>query len=382
MNHLRGNYERVGEWERGREGDKARDFPVAPSPFLPLSPSLSRFRRGFSAVELLVVIGILLVLISIFVPYLLKIRESDHRVACANNLNQIRTVLNQYAMMNAGNYPRVVYDVERNPNGYTCFTGADGGDPFAPQSAVQANDVTASLWLLARMKLIEPRAFMCPSTNDIADSLDNSRRGNFRGPANLSYSYASPFSAAPSYRLNDTRRSEFAVMADKNPGVDEGRSNAAGPAMDAPPLSLAVANSNNHRKAGQNVLYADGHINFQATPYCGMDRDNIYTALASQPLLKDQTLAKNGTGVTGRGVGPAWEFDSYLVPTATDGMEAPSAPATTAPATTVPATHPPTFPTTMPEPSATTPTVPTVPAPATQPPPTTTTPVTLPATAP
>src|SRR6185436_10122564 len=103
---------------------------------------------------------------------------------------------------------------------------------------------------------------------DSADPIDDAGgravsvdlRGNFRGPDSLSYSYASPFSAAPGYRLNDTQRSGFAVMSDKNPGNSDSRNNAAGVPFGAPPLEFSVANSPNHGRAGQNVLYADGHV--------------------------------------------------------------------------------------------------------------------------
>jgi prepilin-type processing-associated H-X9-DG protein len=315
---------------------------------------------------LLVVIGILLVLVSIFVPYLLKIREADHRVACANNLGAIRAALNQYAMLNNGNYPRVVYDAEHSPNGYTCYTGVNGGNPFSAGSAVKPNDVSASLWLLVRLQLAQPRQFICPSTNDAADPIQDALgqdaqalavRGNFRDPTTLSYSYASPFSSAPGYHLNDTRRAEFAVMADKNPGDAGAQSNAAGPPFDAAPLQMSVANSDNHGKAGQNVLYADGHVYFQLTPYCGVDRDNIFTALSARPLEKPQDVVKHGNGVIGRNVGPAWESDSYLVPTATDVFE----PAAAIAPATAPASQPttvPTLPTTLPAAPTTVPIIP------------------------
>lgn len=302
------------------------------------------FRRGFSAVELLVVIGILVILISIFVPYVLKIRESDHRVQCANNLRALFSGLSQYAAFNNGNYPRVVYDEAHDPSGYTSYTGADGGNPFARNSSVQPNDVTASLWLLVRLKLARPSDFICPSTRDDADAVEDvaghsvplESRGNFRGPHNLSYSYASPFSAASGYQLNDTRRADFAVMADKNPGVGNGSnvtavSNIVGEATDQERATFAVANSRNHGRAGQNVLYADSHVEFRATPYCGAAdvhnpewRDNIYTALAATPVEKGQSPPANGNGVVGQNVGPAWPFDSYLVPTATDPVGSPA----------------------------------------------------------
>ena len=40
---------------------------------------------------------------------------------------------------------------------------------------------------------------------------------------------------------------------------------------------MREGNSNNHGKDGQNVLYGDGHVEFQNNPFCGTSRDNIYT---------------------------------------------------------------------------------------------------------
>jgi prepilin-type processing-associated H-X9-DG protein len=309
-------------------------------------------RTGFSALELLVVIGILVILISIFVPYLLKLRENDHRYLCAANLRNVGAALSEYAnsvsLRNGGDYPRVTYDPVANPDGYRCYSGADAADPFAKETAVMSSDVTASLWLLVRMNLAQPEDFICPSTDDSADRFEDAadrkvsvtRRGNFRSPTNLSYSYASPFSAAIGYRLSsDSLKADFAVMADRNPGV-------LPPPIDAPPLKLAAGNSRNHDQAGQNVLYADGHVDFQATPYCGVEHDNIYTALTVTPLVKGQTPPADGIGVVRKDVGPAWPGDSYLVPTAADGVEAPVVVVPATVPVTVPATAPMIVPTT------------------------------------
>ena len=44
------------------------------------------------------------------------------------------------------------------------------------------------------------------------------------------------------------------------------------PAHNAPPYKMMAANSNNHRNRGQNVLYGDGHVQWQFSVYCGMPR--------------------------------------------------------------------------------------------------------------
>jgi hypothetical protein len=195
---------------------------------------------------------------------------------------------------------------------------------------VSANDVTASLWLLVRTGYAPPSLFVCPSTGDFADPLTNAagkataatERSNFKRARNLSYSYASPFSAAAGYKLNAYNSSDFVLAADKNPGKSGG-SDVTGPAYGAPLLELAKANSHNHGRAGQNVLYADKHVEFQKHPYCGFGYyqtgkvgDNIYTALSPTALADQSTPTMTAKGVVGVEFGPAWKADTYLVPTA------------------------------------------------------------------
>ena len=289
-------------------------------------------RRGFSLVELLVLLAILVILLSIFVPFLLRAGETDRRVRCTDNLRVIQQALKAYATANGNNLPRVTYEPSRNPTGYVAYTGADSPDPFARGSNVRANDVTASLWLLVRAGLVPPGRFVCPSTDAKPDPMEQrgrvvtpQERSNFTGATHLSYSYTSPFSAAPGYRLNtDLLKFDFAVLGDKNPGTGGGDA-VTGPAYDAGAFAIAKANSNNHGSAGQNVLYADGHVQFQPTPYAGVGegavRDNIYTAASTAPLPEGLEPAPGviaGKGSVARDIGPAWPGDSYLVPTDDD----------------------------------------------------------------
>ncbi|MBC8106041.1 MAG: type II secretion system protein [Anaerolineae bacterium] len=321
-------------------------------------------RRGFTLVEFMVLFGIFVILLSIFFPYLLKVREADRRAQCASNLKQIGDALSLYANANQRNFPRVIYDEVSMPTGYNAFSGPDDDNPFAPESKVQPNDVTASLWLLVRQGWVSPAAFICPGSKDSRDLMTDSagrfvkptQRGNFRKPSNLSYSYASPFSNALNFKLNfDYLNFYFALVADKNPGIGP-EADVTKPPYNADPIELSRANSFNHGRAGQNVLYPNGGVTFRRTPYAGPNYgephgDNIYTARAPVPATQPANLHVTLNGYCGTNLSPVTPDDSYLVPTAQDDAS-PSRvpPPATAPASTTPATttEPPPAPTTAP----------------------------------
>jgi prepilin-type N-terminal cleavage/methylation domain-containing protein len=279
-------------------------------------------RRGFTLIEFLVAIGIIAILAAIILPYTEMLREDSRRTDCQAHLYQIWTAMQEYGKANAASFlplPESPYDAAHKPVGYVAFTGPDGG--------VKPNDITASLWLLVRGGYItDLSTFICPSTDDEPDFLTDAggnsivatKRWNFRSPKNLSYSYDSPFTDAFNLAFsNDRLLPECAILADKNPGFDCDGNQVLGPARDAPPFELAKGNSPNHQHAGQNVLHPDGEVDFKWTPYCGLGNDNIYTAIAPRRLTSPRASV-DVPGYIGQDIGPAYNYDSYLVPTARD----------------------------------------------------------------
>jgi prepilin-type processing-associated H-X9-DG protein len=71
---------------------------------------------------------------------------------------------------------------------------------------------------------------------------------------------------------------------------------------------MITGNSANHNRDGQNILYGDGHVAWESSPFVGVERDNVYT-------YGDSGTKSGGTGIVGSAVGPN---DSVLLPTALD----------------------------------------------------------------
>jgi prepilin-type N-terminal cleavage/methylation domain-containing protein len=67
--------------------------------------SQRRNRRGFTLVELLVVIGIIALLIAILMPALAKAKEQANRTSCMSNLRQLAAAMLMYTDENKGYFP-------------------------------------------------------------------------------------------------------------------------------------------------------------------------------------------------------------------------------------------------------------------------------------
>src|SRR5688572_29368560 len=72
-------------------------------------------KKGFTLVELLVVIGIIAILISVLLPALSRARGAANSAACLSNLRQIGQAMHMYVNANKGSLPYGYWDGSTPP---------------------------------------------------------------------------------------------------------------------------------------------------------------------------------------------------------------------------------------------------------------------------
>jgi prepilin-type processing-associated H-X9-DG protein len=240
--------------------------------------------RGFTAVELIVVVLLCLIAVAFLVPSRQRHKVHSNTASCASHLKQIGQGMLLYANENRGAYPRT----RATPGAaVTAWTGTNDSNPFDGVNDPLDNDVTAAVFLLVRTQEMGTEVFTCPSANEVKFDPPQpiAQYANFPARNHLSYSmavmYPTPVVARLGYKWNNTLDADFAVAADWNPGAD-----ASPFTHNSSAAVQKKLNSRNHGNDGQNVLFGDGHVEFTDTAFCGSEKDYIYAPAVTGDGLK------------------------------------------------------------------------------------------------
>ncbi|MBE0534978.1 MAG: hypothetical protein IH624_04850 [Phycisphaerae bacterium] len=275
-------------------------------------------QKGLTRVEVVVVVVLLL----LAVWYVVAFHKSEtiaKRIVCGSVLKGLGTAMTVYGNDYDGHYP-----VQGGEAHTLWATRTDGWyDPSRDWASASQVTVGASLYLLIREADVSPKSFVCtmsreeqyggqaPSRLDITELWDfgewtpepvkaeDDGIGNAHGPRNhVSYAYHMPYGpegARSEFAAGGKHPAAFAVMADKNPWFDgKLETSATGRSwkecVGAMQLyegrraskrrEVRSANARAHGREGQNVLFADGHYNYERVSDAAINRDNIYTRQA------------------------------------------------------------------------------------------------------
>ncbi len=133
------------------------------------------YRKGFTLVELLVVIGIIALLISVLLPALNKAREAANTTKCLANLRQCGMALNMYVNEYKGWFPYCARDNTWKPWAAQFFGAPNPGAVGTQTGDAQRSNVHRGImkYLGAKfrtqtdeMECLETKLLMCPSAMD------------------------------------------------------------------------------------------------------------------------------------------------------------------------------------------------------------------------
>jgi len=264
---------------------------------------------GIAVVIMPAIVGILIISLG-------RSTELANRSMCGASLTGIVRTLNMYSAENMCQFPVVLQKADRQyvapstTGGATGVSGSSGSpgvviNGYYNASKFAAGDPMASLWILVLKGNASSKQFICrsdPAAPLIADLTDTT--GNYYysfGTSNgspaancTSYSMAYPWvgpGVVGAY-WKASMDSSLPLLSDmapkngtggKNTTVTKGGAGAPG-----------IYNSANHQGAGQNVAFADAHVEWQDNPWCGQGGDNIWCTGTPQGT---QTPNAGGTGM-------------------------------------------------------------------------------------
>jgi len=272
--------------------------------------------KGFTLVELLVVIAIIALLMGILMPALARVRQIAYRLYCGTNLSGIGKAMLIYSndfddeLPHAGLKDSVWTATIPNWRNVSRTEAFNSGH-------ASGLSITSNFFLLIKYAEVTPKQFLCKGDSRVkAFRLSETDLANTGaelldcwdfGPtpqAHCSYSYHSGFGG---FGLTSSSNPGMAMAADPNPWLNS-------PAFQARPntpdwaefdpggekAKIKLGNARTHQEDGQNVVYVDGHVDFEKSPACGVDGDNIFTKWDATAVKQKGVRPNTGDAPEGR----------------------------------------------------------------------------------
>ena len=283
-------------------------------------------KKGFTLVELLVVISIIALLIAILMPALSKVKTFANQMICGTNLNGIGKAMLLYAPEYQEEFPRSGTSTSTWVGKIANWQALNRNAAFGiTNNAGGGVTVSSALYLLIKHAEGNPKMFACKSENSSPwDAAKDGATGNdltlfwdfgVQPKDNCSYGYHMPCGGS-GYMFYLTTSSEGgnAVAADRNPFIPD-VADVSKPFTMYNPITnrdtIRAGNSSAHANDGQNVMFTDAHVEFAKSPDVGINQDCIYTAWASATPAVG--TIRTGVAPASTTVLPRAREDSYLV---------------------------------------------------------------------
>lgn len=228
----------------------------------------SRARRGFTLIEILVVIAIIALLAGLTFPVLSRAREGGRRTACMNNLRQLGLAFQQYTQDSGGRYPfaATYYAGTTSCFGASCSGWAPGKGNWVAGAGLTATssiaEINQSLLIDSAGKATGKQAspesgalfpyvksatvFYCPSNE-------------FGAEKRLSYSMNCALATLSNVRIKTP--TDIVLLVDEESANDGYFYATKNDLANDPDNNSTDALTVKHNGGG-NLLFADGHVKF------------------------------------------------------------------------------------------------------------------------
>jgi hypothetical protein len=279
-------------------------------------------RTGITLIEVIVlIIVILFVIVILSASFLQQVRKRAIRVICGTNLKGLGTAFMIYSNDYDDNYPQLPGKGPWSKRlGFDYYMTKPN---FTPGGAEEYNSrtITASWYLLVREVDVNPKSLVCPyssqtefdGSNPVGKDLVKLWDFGNNPYKHVSYAMHNPYGRFPADAMSSA---SFAIAADMNPWFKDGDIVSPSPGANSENWLTSVnllapywlemhvekyrinwANAYPHNRAGQEVLYGDGHSEWDKTSDVGVKHDNIYTFWPKEkdPTADDIRIGKNPT---------------------------------------------------------------------------------------